>query len=129
MLSAKGLFVPNLPLAAVPDGDASANHRVVRTWGQPRGAGGGLKPHWEIGEQLGLFELPRGAKISGSGFPLLTGTGARLSRGLIAFMLDLHTREHGYREVAPPFLVKRETMQGTGQLPKSSKRRPQDLAR
>jgi seryl-tRNA synthetase len=130
VLSAKGLFVPNLPLTAVPDGDATAN-RVVRSWGTPRPAGGGLKPHWEIGEQLGLLDLPRGAKVSGSGFPLLTGMGARLSRGLIGFMLDLHTREHGYREVAPPFVVKREAMQGTGQLPKfeeeAYKTAPDDL--
>ena len=129
VLSAKALFVPNLPLAAVPDGDATAN-RVVRTWGAPRRPDG-LKPHWEIGERLGLLDLPRGAKISGSGFPVLAGPGARLSRALIAFMLDLHTREHGYREVAPPFLVKRETMQGTGQLPKfedeAYKTAPDDL--
>src|SRR5690349_6247359 len=129
VLSAKGLFVPNLPLAAVPDGDAAAN-RVVRAWGTPRSESG-LKPHWELGERLGLLDLPRGAKISGSGFPLLTGMGARLSRGLIAFMLDLHTREHGYREVAPPFVVKRESMQGTSQLPKfeedAYKTAPDDL--
>ena len=132
VLSAKGLFVPNLPLAAVPDGDASAN-KIVRTWGTPRTAGpsAALEPHWALGERLGLLDLPRGAKISGSGFPVLVGMGARLSRALIAFMLDLHTREHGYREVAPPFLVKRETMQGTGQLPKfeeeAYKTAPDDL--
>ena len=103
---------------------------MVRAWGTPRSESG-LKPHWEIGEQLGLLDLPRGAKISGSGFPLLTGMGARLSRGLISFMLDLHTREHGYRELAPPFVVKRESMQGTGQLPKfeeeAYKTAPDDL--
>jgi seryl-tRNA synthetase len=132
VLSAKALFVPNLPLAAVPDGDASAN-KIVRTWGTPRaaGPGGALAPHWVLGERLGLLDLPRGAKVSGSGFPVLMGMGARLSRALIAFMLDLHTREHGYREVAPPFLVKRETMQGTGQLPKfedeAYKTAPDDL--
>jgi len=130
VLGAKALFVPNPPLPGVPDGDASAN-RIVRTWGTPRPAGDGIRPHWEIGEKLGLLDLPRGAKISGSGFPLFVGAGARLSRGLIAFMLDLHTREHGYREVAPPFVVKRETMQGTGQLPKfeeeAYKTSPDDL--
>jgi len=130
VLGAKALFVPNPPLPGVPDGDASAN-RIVRTWGTPRPAGDGVRPHWEIGEKLGLLDLPRGAKISGSGFPLFVGAGARLSRGLIAFMLDLHTREHGYREVAPPFVVKRETMQGTGQLPKfeeeAYKTSPDDL--
>ena len=130
VLGAKALFVPNLPLPGVPDGGAAAN-RVVHTWGTPRPAGDGVRPHWEIGEQLGLLDLARGAKVSGSGFPLLVGAGARLSRALIAFMLDLHTREHGYREVAPPFLVKRETMQGTGQLPKfeeeAYKTTPDDL--
>lgn len=128
VLSAKGLFVPNLPLTAVPDGDATAN-KVVRSWGTPRQ--GSLQPHWEIGEQLGLLDLPRGAKVSGSGFPVLTGMGARLSRALISLMLDLHTTEHGYREIAPPFVVRRETMQGTGQLPKfeeeAYKTAPDDL--
>jgi len=113
----KALYVPNLPLADVPDGDATAN-TVVRTWGQPRPAGPDVKPHWEIGEQLGILDLRRGAKLSGSGFPVLVGAGARLARGLINFMLDLHTREQGYVEVEPPLLVRREVMQGTGQLPK-----------
>lgn len=130
VLSAKALFVPNPPLTAVPDGAASAN-QVVRTWGTPRPASPDLKPHWELGERLGLLDLPRGAKIAGSGFPVLVGMGARLSRSLIQFMLDLHTKEHGYREVAPPFVVKRETMQGTGQLPKfeeeAYKTAPDDL--
>jgi seryl-tRNA synthetase len=116
-LDAQALFVPNLPLADVPDGDAAAN-RVVRAWGTPRPSAPELKPHWEIGERLGLLDLPRGAKLAGSGFPLLIGAGARLARALIQLMLDLHTREHGYTEVAPPFVVRREIMQGTGQLPK-----------
>ncbi|MDZ4864814.1 MAG: serine--tRNA ligase, partial [Gemmatimonadota bacterium] len=76
------------------------------------------KPHWELGQALGLFDLPRGAKITGSGFPLFTGAGARLVRALQNFLLDLHTVEHGYTEIAPPFLVNRATMTGTGQLPK-----------
>jgi seryl-tRNA synthetase len=116
-LDAKALYIPNLPLADVPDGDATAN-RVVRSWGTPRPAGPEVKPHWEIGERLGLLDLPRGAKLAGSGFPVLMGAGARLARSLVQFMLDLHTREHGYVEVEPPFLVRREIMQGTGQLPK-----------
>ena len=115
MLEAKALFVPNLPLADVPTGDASAAP-VVRTWGTPAPAGG--TPHWEIAERLGILDLKRGAKLSGSGFPVFVGAGARLVRGLLGFMLDLHTREHGYVECAPPFLVRREIMQGTGQLPK-----------
>src|SRR5207245_10642009 len=86
------------------------------SWGAPAPKGG--KPHWEIAEQLGILDLPAGAKLAGSGFPVLKGVGARLARALINFMLDLHTREHGYTEVEPPFLVRREVMTGTGQLPK-----------
>ena len=114
-LEAKGLFVPNLPLPELPDGDASHNS-IVRAWGAPAPAGG--RPHWEIGEQLGILDLARGAKLSGSGFPVFMGAGAKLVRALINFMLDLHGREHGYVEVEPPFVVRREAMQGTGQLPK-----------
>ena len=110
-LDAKTLFVPNLPLPDVPE-----EQTVLRTWGTPVPKGG--KPHWEIAEKLGILDLPRGAKLSGSGFPVLMGMGARLARGLINFMLDLHTREHGYLEVEPPLLVRRDVMTGTGQLPK-----------
>ncbi|MGH7537857.1 MAG: serine--tRNA ligase [Gemmatimonadales bacterium] len=116
-LEAKALYVPNPPLADVPEGDASHN-RVMRTWGAPRPSAPDVKPHWEIGERLGVLDLPRGAKLAGSGFPVLMGAGARLARSLIQFMLDLHTRQHGYVEVEPPFVVRREIMQGTGQLPK-----------
>ncbi len=94
----------------------AAKTDVLRSWGTPAPKGG--KPHWEIAERLGILDLPRGAKLAGSGFPLLLGAGARLARGLINFMLDLHTREHGYIEVEPPFLVRREVITGTGQLPK-----------
>jgi seryl-tRNA synthetase len=111
VLEAKALFVPNLPLPEVPEANA-----VVRTWGTPAPKGG--QPHWEIGERLGILDLARGAKLSGSGFPVLIGGGARLARALINFMLDLHAREHGYIEVEPPFVVRREAMMGTGQLPK-----------
>src|SRR5262245_59298168 len=100
-LEAKALFVPNLPLPDVPD-----EQTTLRSWGTPAPKGG--KPHWEIAEQLGLLDLPRGAKLAGSGFPVLTGRGARLARALINFMLDLHTKEHGYVEIAPPFVVRRE---------------------
>ena len=110
-LEAKALFVPNPPLPDVPD-----EQTVLRSWGTPAPKGG--KPHWEIAEKLGILDLPRGAKLAGSGFPVLMGAGARLARGLINFMLDLHAREHGYVEVEPPFLVRREVMAGTGQLPK-----------
>lgn len=110
-LEAKALFVPNLPLADVPDENV-----VLRSWGTPAPKGGA--PHWEIAERLGILDLPRGAKLAGSGFPVLMGGGARLARALINFMLELHTRAHGYVEVEPPFVVRREIMTGTGQLPK-----------
>ena len=116
-LADKTLYIPNVPLPDVPDGPASANV-VVRSWGTPRPAGADVKPHWEIGEHLGLFDLPRGAKLAGSGFPVFVGAGARLVRALLQLMLDLHTRQHGYIEVEPPFVVRREMMEGTGQLPK-----------
>jgi seryl-tRNA synthetase len=111
------LRVPNLPHAGVPDGEASAN-RVVRTWGEAPSFSFEPRPHWDLGAALGLFDLARGAKLAGSGFPLFTGLGARLVRSLASFMLDLHTREHGYTEVAPPLLVNRDSLLGTGQLPK-----------
>jgi len=111
VLEAKALFVPNIPLSDVPDETTQ-----LRSWGTPAPKGG--KPHWEIAEQLGILDLPRGAKLAGSGFPVFVGAGARLVRALINFMLDLHTREHGYTEVEPPFVVRREAMTGTGQLPK-----------
>src|SRR5213596_3668908 len=110
-LEAKALFVPNPPLPEVPE-----EPTILRSWGTPAAKGG--KPHWEIAERLVILDLPRGAKLSGSGFPVLMGAGARLARGLINFMLELHTREHGYVEVEPPLLVRREVMIGTGQLPK-----------
>jgi seryl-tRNA synthetase len=110
------LQIPNLPRPEIPTGDASAN-RVVRTWGEPCTFAFTPKPHWELGASLGLLDLPAGAKIAGSGFPLFTGWGARLVRALVNFMLDLHTQEHGYVEIAPPLLVNADTARGTGQLP------------
>ncbi len=99
-LEQKALFVPNVPLPELPDGDASHN-AIVRTWGEPAPLGG--KPHWEIAERLGIVDFARGAKLAGSGFPVFIGSGARLARALVNFMIDLHTREHGYVEVEPPF--------------------------
>jgi len=116
-LDAVLLQLPNLPHADVPDGDAGANV-VVRTWGTPPTFDFAPKPHWELGAALGLFDLPAGAKLAGSGFPLFRGPGARLVRALQSFMLDLHTREHGYTEILPPLLVNEASMTGTGQLPK-----------
>jgi seryl-tRNA synthetase len=110
------LLLPNLPLPDVPAGDAAAN-AVLRACGTPPTFDFPPRPHWELGEALGLLDLPTGAKIAGSGFPLFTGMGARLVRALANFMLDLHTREHGYVEIQPPFLVNADSARGTGQLP------------
>jgi seryl-tRNA synthetase len=116
-LEQRVLLLPNFPSELAPVGDASAN-RVVRTWGEPPRLDFEPRPHWELGQTLGLFDLPTGAKLTGSGFPLFRGLGARLIRALSGFMLDLHTREHGYIEIAPPYLVNRASVTGTGQLPK-----------
>lgn len=110
------LGIPNIPLADVPEGDESANV-VVRSWGTPREASG-VVPHWEIAERLGILDLARGAKISGSGFIVHRGAGARLVRSLLNFMLDLHSTEFGYEELWVPVVVNRAAMTGTGQLPK-----------
>ncbi len=111
------LTTPNLPDSRVPEGDESANE-LVREVGEPTRHDFGARPHWELGEALGILDLPRGAKVAGSGFPVLRGRGARLQRALIDWMLEIHTTEHGYEEVRVPYLVTRETMTGTGQLPK-----------
>ncbi len=112
------LQIPNMPHEAVPIGlDATAN-REVRQWGQKPKLTDKVLDHVAIGEALKLFDLERAAKLSGSGFIAFTGAGARLERALINFMLDLHTREHGYMEMSPPFLVRRDCMIGTTQLPK-----------
>ena len=116
-LDERALTLPNLPVDVVPDGDASAN-RLLRSWGTPPELNFSPKPHWDLGVSLDLLDLPAGVKITGSGFPLFRGWGAKLSRALANFMLDLHTREHGYLEVSPPYLVNRATLTGTGQLPK-----------
>jgi seryl-tRNA synthetase len=108
--------LPNVTLPDVPEGDATANI-VVRSWGEPRPAGS-VKPHWEVAEALGLLDLPRGAKIAGSGFIVYRGRGAKLQRALMNFCLDLHTSEFGYEETQVPLFVNRDAMTGTGQLPK-----------
>ncbi|HEX6587544.1 MAG TPA: serine--tRNA ligase [Longimicrobiales bacterium] len=111
------LGIPNLPDDVVPEGGESAS-RVIREWGTEPTFDFQPKPHWEIGEQLGILDLARGAKVAGSGFPLLRGMGVRLERGLISYMMDLHAREHGYTELWPPFLVNSDAATGTGHLPK-----------
>jgi len=112
------LRIPNIPHASVPVGKDAAANREVRRYGEPKTFSFAPRPHWELGARLGLFDFERGAKLAGTGFPLYTGLGARLERALIQFMLDVHTTEHGYVEVSPPFLVNTAAMTGTGQLPK-----------
>lgn len=112
------LEVPNLPHPDVPVGKDETENVVVRTVGEPRRFDFTPLPHWELGPSLGIIDFERGVKISGTRFYVLKGDGARLQRALIAYMIDLHVRKHGYTEVYPPFLVRRETLVGTGQLPK-----------
>jgi seryl-tRNA synthetase len=110
--------LPNIPHASVPVGKTSADNVVMRTWGEPRAFDFEPKAHWDLGPQLGAIDFERATKISGTRFSILMGAGAQLERALINFMLALHTNEHGYTEVQPPFLVSAATLYGTGQLPK-----------
>jgi seryl-tRNA synthetase len=110
--------IPNIPHDSVPDGHDAASNVVVRTWGEPPGFDFEPKPHWDLGVALGILDFERAARMTGSRFALYLGDGAKLERALIQFMLDLHTREHGYTEVLPPFLVNARALFGTGQLPK-----------
>jgi len=112
------LTLPNLPEPTVPIGTSAADNKEVRRWGSPPEFNFSAKNHWDIGEELGILDFARAAKIAGARFALYKDAGARLERALINFMLDLHTEKHGYREVLPPYLVNRDTMTGTGQLPK-----------
>ena len=112
------LGLPNLPGEDVPLGSCEEDNIVMRTWGELPSFDFTPLPHWELGERLGIIDFQRGVKLSGSRFFLLTGMGANLERALVNWMLDLHTREHGYTEVYPPVLVKREVMEGSGNLPK-----------
>ena len=110
--------IPNIPHASVPVGKSADDNVEVRRWGAPPRFDFAPKPHWEIGEQLGVLDLERAAKISGARFAVYWDLGARLERALANFMLDLHTREHGYTEVLPPYMVNSDSMYGTGNLPK-----------
>jgi len=112
------LRIPNLVHPSVPAGKDSSDNVVVREWGKPREFNFTPRPHWDLGPKLGIIDFERGVKISGTRFYVLKGLGARLQRALIAFFLDLHTKEHGYKEIYPPYMVKRECMVGSGNLPK-----------
>ena len=110
--------VPNLTRDEVPVGASEADNKTIKTWGEQKKFDFEPKPHWEVGESLGILDLERAAKLSGARFAVYMGAGARLERALISFMLDTHTRKHGYTEVLPPFMVNSKSLYGTGQLPK-----------
>jgi seryl-tRNA synthetase len=112
------LELPNMPHPSVPLGGGPADNVVVRAWGKPAEFAFKPLPHWELGEKLGIIDFQQGVKLSGTRFYVLKGLGARLQRALISFMLDIHVREHGYKEIYPPFMVRRECMIGSGNLPK-----------
>ena len=112
------LSIPNLPLSDVPVAKGAEGNKVVRTWGEPRKFDFKAKDHLELASGLGLFSMEKGSKIAGAGFPVYFGEGARLERGLISFMIDLHVKKHGYTEVWAPAIVNRASMRGTGQIPK-----------
>jgi seryl-tRNA synthetase len=111
-------IIPNIPHESVPVGKSEADNKIVKEWGEKKEFAFKPKDHVEIGKALGLFDLERGAKVSGSFFPIFTGAGAKLERALVNYMLDVHISEHGYRELFPPVLVNRKSMYGTGQIPK-----------
>jgi len=117
-LSETLLRIPNLPHASVPVGKSADDNVEVRAWGTARTFDFTPKPHWELGEALGILDFERATRMAGARFSVLMGAGAKLERALINFMLDLHTRDHGYTEVVPPFLVNRAALTGTGNLPK-----------
>lgn len=112
------LSLPNRPHDSVPVGKDENDNLEVRRWGEPKTFSFEPKPHWDLGEALGIMDFEKGASLAQSRFTVLKGLGARLERALLAFMLDLHTEKHGYLEVQPPFMVNSKTMRGTGQLPK-----------
>ena len=112
------LNIPNTPSPKVAIGTSDADNEEIRRWGEPRAFDFEFKAHWDVGQELDILDFERAAKISGTRFTVYKGLGARLERAVINFMLDLHTREHGYTEILPPFMVNRDAMTGTGQLPK-----------
>lgn len=112
------LYLPNKPHATVPVGSSEAENKVTRTFGVPRKFEFKPKEHWEIGEKLGIIDFERAGKVTGARFSFLKGEAAKLERALIQFMMDLHSEEHGYTEMIPPYIVNHQSLQGTGQLPK-----------
>ena len=117
-LMSKSSLLPNIPLPSVPDGNSETDNQEIRSWGEPPSMDFVPLPHWDIGTNLDIIDFERGVKMSGSRFYVLKGKGARLQRGLIQWMLDLHTSDHGYTEIYPPFVVTESALYGSGQLPK-----------
>ena len=117
-LQAIVLSIPNVPHETVPIGADESDNREERRWGEPRKFAFPVKAHWDLSEKLNILDFERAAKVTGARFTFYRGLGARLERALISFMLDLHTQEHGYVELLPPYIVNRDSMIGTGQLPK-----------
>ncbi len=115
------LGIPNIPHESVPVGTDEEDNKQIKVWGEPREFDFEYKAHWDIGEDLDILDFERGGKVTGTRFTFMKGAGARLERSLINFMLDLHTTEHNYREVFPPFIANADSMTGTGQLPKFKK--------
>ncbi|MFW6252204.1 MAG: serine--tRNA ligase [Halanaerobium sp.] len=115
------LAIPNIPHDSVPVGSDEEDNKEIKKWGEPRKFDFEFKAHWDIGEDLDILDFERGGKVTGTRFTFLKGAGARLERALINFMLNLHTDEHGYKEVFPPFIANADSMTGTGQLPKFKK--------
>lgn len=115
------LSIPNIPHESVPVGTDEEDNKEVKKWGEPRNFDFEFKAHWDIGEDLDILDFERGGKVTGTRFTFLKGAGAKLERALVNFMLNLHTEEHGYREVFPPFIANADSMTGTGQLPKFKK--------
>ncbi len=112
------LSIPNIPHKDVPVGESEEDNREVRKWGEPRNFDFEFKTHWELGEDLDILDFERGGKVTGTRFTFLKRAAARMERSLVSFMIDLHTKEHGYSEVFPPFIANADSMTGTGQLPK-----------
>jgi seryl-tRNA synthetase len=110
--------IPNLPHSSVPDGRSESENQIIKYWGKPAEINFKILPHWEIAEKLGIIDFERSSQLAGAFFVTFIGAGARLERALINFMLDLHVKEHGYTEIAPPFLARRQALFGTGQLPR-----------
>ena len=117
-LTSLALQIPNLPHASVPEGRQAEDNVEVRRWGSPPSLQNPVRTHWDLGERLGILDFDRAVRMAKARFAVLTGMGARLERALINYMLDVHTTQHGYREVLPPLLVNQASMTGTGQLPK-----------